>query len=180
MTCITGCKTDGGVLLGGDALGSSGYSGNVNSESKVFRLSREVACGYTSSFRMGQVLRFHVTPPQISVDELQWAVAEFIPVIREAFRAAGYSEIHNNEETGGTFLLAVRARLFTVQSDFSVLENRTAYSACGSGQSFAMGAMHALWTPKVKPRQLLRAGLLAAEEFATGVRGPFSFTSTSA
>jgi ATP-dependent protease HslVU (ClpYQ) peptidase subunit len=179
MTCIAGVKTEGGVLLAGDSLGSDGESGTSYLAPKVFRLSAQVAAGFTSSFRMGQLLEHNLELPVLHGDERAWAIKDFVPALRELFEEHGYSKIEHNEETGGTFLLAVRARLFLVQGDFAVLESRVPYDACGSGEQFAMGAMHALYRPKMKHhRAFLKAALDAASAFSVGVGPPYNFTST--
>ena len=180
MTCIVGVKTDTGVLLAGDSLGSAGYHGRVRADIKVFRLTPEIACGFTSSYRMGQILRFHVEPPCIHGDLYEWAVREFIPVVRAAFKEHGYSTIQNNEESGGTFLVAVRDRLFQVEDDFQVAESVWDFDACGCGDAYAMGAMWSLRAAKLKPRQFLTKALDAAVEFSGGVRGPYTFAATRA
>jgi ATP-dependent protease HslVU (ClpYQ) peptidase subunit len=180
VTCIVGVKTGSGVLLGGDSLGSNGYSGSSYLAPKVFRLTPEIAAGYTSSFRMGQLLEHNLSVPSLTGDERSWAISELVPALRETFKQHGYAHIHNNEENGGVFLLAVRDRLFQVQSDYSVLEPRMPYDAVGCGEHFAMGAMHALWKPKLDARKFLRAALDAASAFSTGVGPPYNFTSTKA
>jgi ATP-dependent protease HslVU (ClpYQ) peptidase subunit len=184
VTCIVGVKTETGVLLAGDALGSNGWSGTPYKAPKVFRLSRQVAAGFTSSFRMGQLLQHHLTLPTLHGDELAWTISELVPVIRQTFKDHGYAEVRNNEETGGTFLLAIRARLFVVQGDYAVLETRHPYDAVGCGQDYAMGAMHALWKPKTghspaAARSFLRAAIDAASEFSLGVGPPYNFTTTA-
>jgi ATP-dependent protease HslVU (ClpYQ) peptidase subunit len=180
MTCIVGLRTEAGVLLGGDSLGSNGYSGNSYHAPKVFRLSRQVAAGFTSSFRMGQLIQHHLQLPPLAGDELAWAIKTLVPVIRETFKTHGYAHIEHNTESGGTFLLAVRDRLFTVQNDYSVLEAREPYDAVGSGEAYAVGAMHALWKPNLtRPRRFLTAALDAASAYAVGVAPPYSFTSTT-
>lgn len=185
MTCIVGVRTAKGVLLGGDSLGSNGWTGTSYQAPKVFRLSRQVAAGFTSSFRMGQLIQHHLTLPTLHGDELTWAIRELVPVIRDTFKSHGYAHVQNNEESGGVFLLAVCARLFLVQSDYSVLEARLPYDAVGSGEAHALGAMHALYKPKAAQtdaaaRTFLKTALDAASEFAVGVAPPYNFTSTSA
>lgn len=181
MTCIVAVKTKDGVLMGGDSLGSNGYTGTAYRSPKVFRISPEIVAGYTSSFRMGQLLEHHLTPPLIgNGDELRYAIRELIPRVRDMFKSHGYAHVLNNEESGGVWLLAIRARLFLVQSDYSVLETLYDYDAVGSGQDFAMGAMYALQKTRAKnPRAFLKAALDAASEFAVGVAPPYSFVKTS-
>lgn len=181
MTCIVGVQTETGVMLGGDSLGSNGYTGTSFQAPKVFRLTPQVAAGYTSSFRMGQLLQHQLTPPTLHGDELAWAIREFIPAARELFKSHGYAHVQNNEEEGGVFLLAVRRRLFTVQADYSVLESRYPFDAVGSGEYHAKAAMWTLATRKTvkSPRALLKAGLDAASAFVVSVAPPYNFTSTT-
>ena len=60
MTCIIGLKHADRIYIGGDRCGAAGYSVTVRTESKVFMredsLDRPFLFGYTSSFRMGQLL----------------------------------------------------------------------------------------------------------------------------
>lgn len=179
MTCIVGVKTQNGVLLGGDSMGSDERMGAIYVAPKVFHLAEDVAVGMCGSFRMGQILEHELVAPPIDRDERKWAITTLIPVIREAFELHGYAHIKDNEETGGTFLMAVRSRLFVVQDDYSVLEPREPFHAVGCGEMFALGAMHALWKPKLaNPRAFLKAALDAASNYSLGVAPPYNFTST--
>jgi ATP-dependent protease HslVU (ClpYQ) peptidase subunit len=179
VTCIAGVVTKEGVLLAGDSLGSDGYAGKNYIAPKVFRLSSQVAAGFCGSYRMGQLIEHHLELPPLGGDEQAWAIKTLIPQIRDLFTDGGFAHVKDNEETGGTWLLAVRRRLFLVQDDYSVLEARQPYNAVGCGEDFATGAMHALWKPPVKnPRAFLRAALDAASAFSTGVAAPYNFTST--
>lgn len=179
MTCIVGVATPNGVVLGGDSLGSSGWDSTERKDPKVFKLSREVACGFTSSYRMGQILRFHVELPPVGRDEYAWAVKDFIPAIRAAFKEHGYAQIDNSVESGGVFLLAVRKRLFRVDSDFQVGEPVAPFEACGCGEGYALGALHVLGNSGT-PRQRVKRSLEAAARFSNGVGGALKFVETKA
>jgi hypothetical protein len=180
MTCIVGVVTRGkGVVLGGDSLGSSGWDGTERKDPKVFRLSREVACGFTSSYRMGQILRYHVTLPPLGKDEYAWAVRDFIPQIREAFKEHGYTKVDNSVETGGVFLLAVRDRLFRVDNDFQVGEAAAPFESCGCGEDYALGALHILGNTGAARHRVKRA-LEAASRFSNGVGGALKYVETKA
>lgn len=185
MTCIVGVKTTSGVMLGGDTLGVSGYDGTVRADGKVFNLTGQVACGFTSSYRMGQILEHHVTVPPFKRGEdlFAWAVREFVPAVRDAFKEHGYTKVDNNRESSGAFLLAVRDRLFRVEDDFQVAEAADGFDSCGCGQSYALGAIEALRHQpqfKSKPQEVLRGALAIAAKFSIGVGGPFTFAETTA
>ncbi|KKN17732.1 hypothetical protein LCGC14_0962700, partial [marine sediment metagenome] len=63
MTCIVGFIDDGGkAWMGGDSAGVAGHHTHPRRDPKVFRVG-PVLIGYTSSFRMGQLLRYHLKIP---------------------------------------------------------------------------------------------------------------------
>jgi len=172
MTCIVGVIHNRRVYMGGDSAGVSGYSVTSRKDPKVFRRG-ELVIGYTSSFRMGQVLRFSPSVPDKpeGADLYEWLCTKFVDGCRKAMKEAGYTETENGRESGGTFLVGVRGRLFTVQSDFQVGETRDGFSACGCGTDLALGAMAV--TRGKKPEDRIRAALAVAERFSAGVRSPF-------
>ena len=63
MTCIVGLEHKGKVYIGGDSAGVAGYSLSVRADQKVF-INGNFIFGFTSSFRMGQILRFGFNPPR--------------------------------------------------------------------------------------------------------------------
>jgi ATP-dependent protease HslVU (ClpYQ) peptidase subunit len=184
MTCIVGIKSERGVLIGGDTQGSGGWNQRDRMDDKVFLLGkhRRVAVGFTSSYRMGQILRFHLTLPDLDsdLDPYEWAVTRFVPAAREALKAHGYVKIENSREESGTFLLAVRDRLFSVHDDFQVAEVAAPYNACGCGEEYAMGALHAVEKMKGAPRWKLRVALEAAARWSNGVGSRVTFVETVA
>lgn len=62
MTAIAGLVHDGRVLIGADSGGVAGWTLNVRKDSKVFTNGAYVM-GFTTSFRMGQLLRWAFKPP---------------------------------------------------------------------------------------------------------------------
>ena len=56
MTCIAGLVHDETVYLAGDSAGTSGWNLTVRADPKVFANDSYVM-GFTTSFRMGQLLR---------------------------------------------------------------------------------------------------------------------------
>jgi len=182
MTAIAGLIDGDKVWIGGDSAGVGGcYSLSVRKDPKVFKVG-EFLFGYTSSFRMGQILRFFLTPPPVpeNVDEFAYMVQYFIPAVRKVLKDNGYLKIELNEETAGTFLVGWRARLFSVQSDLQVAESSMPYMACGCGDDLILGALFAMSKSKEKltPEQKIRRALSASESFSAGVRSPFKVLST--
>lgn len=170
MTCIVGLVDKGRVYIGGDSAGIAGLSLTVRSDPKVFAIG-EFVVGYTSSFRMGQLLRFKFQPPAIEGDLFAYMATHFVDALRECFKQGGYAEVCNGQESGGNFLVGVRGHLFHIQSDYQVGEALSQYDACGCGDDVACGALYA--TKGKGARYRIRTALEAAEQHSAGVRGPF-------
>ena len=185
MTCIVGLVHDGVTYIGGDSLGSNGYSGTVRKDMKVFHL-KDVAntvLGYTSSFRMGQLLMYAkglIDPRDIRDKKLdhEYLVTEFIPNVQKLFETGGYSKNNNGEKRGGEFLFAHKDRLFKIEGDFQVGESVDNYDACGSGEMFALGSLHTTAESSIAPIERVRMALQAATKFSVGVQPPFYIGNT--
>lgn len=178
MTCIVGVAEGGKVWIGGDSAGVDGrYGLTVRADRKVFR-NGPMIMGFTSSFRMGQLLAHALKVPRRHPDDgiYGWMVTEFIDAVRSTLKSGGYAEHHDGAERGGEFLVGYEGRLFTVNADYQVGENADGYAACGCGDMIALGALHALG-PAVAPEERVRRALEATERFSGGVRGPFHIES---
>lgn len=172
MTCIVGLADNKRVYIGGDSAGVGGWSLTVRADEKVFR-NGEFLFGFTSSFRMGQLLRYAFTPPKHSSDvgDYQYLVTDFINAVRQCLKDGGFATKENEGEKGGTFLLGYRGNLYKVEDDYQVGKAVAGFDACGCGFEIALGALNA--TEGVDPKQRARKALEAAERFSAGVRGPF-------
>lgn len=172
MTCIAGVVQDGKVWIGGDSAGVAGWSLQVRADPKVFKTGPFVM-GFTSSFRMGQLLAHSFHPParHVAQDIYAYMVTDFISAVRDCLKTGGFAERNNEVEKGGVFLVGYEGRLFTIQEDYQVSENIESFAACGSGDQLALGAMFCC--PHLEPRIRILAALTAAERFNAGVRGPF-------
>lgn len=173
MTCIVGLVADGDVWIGGDSAGVDGYLGlTVRADQKVFR-NGDFIMGFTTSFRMGQLLAHTLTPPKrhSDVDPYVFMVTEFVSRVRDCLKTGGFARKENEVEKGGTFLVGYAKRLFMVESDYQVGEMVDGYAACGCGADIALGSMHS--TEKEEPHKRVKMALNAAERHSAGVRGPF-------
>ena len=172
MTCIVGLVHHEVVYIGGDSAGVARLRLTVRADEKVFRNS-DFLMGFTTSFRMGQLLRYSLKPPRRHPDDdiHQYMVVDFINAIRECLKAGGCASKEDEVESGGTFLVGYAGHLFTVDSDYQVGIPEDGYAAVGSGQDIALGALFA--TQGQAPRQRVLTALRSAERFNAGVRGPF-------
>jgi len=172
VTCIVGFVDRGAVWLGADSAGIDGWDLMVVANEKVFARG-EFLIGYTTSFRMGQLLRHSLEVPKrpADQDERDYMVTTFVEAVRKCLKDGGWAEEEKKRESGGCFLVGYGGRLFQVNADYSVLETADGLNAVGCGGQLALGALHAT---RGKPaRKRLEIALEAAERWNAGVRGPF-------
>lgn len=179
MTAVAGLVHQGRVHLGADSAGMSGWALTVRADPKVFT-NGPFVFGFTTSFRMGQLLHHAFTPPSPGPARRldRFMATEFIDAVRECLKAGGYATKSSEAEVGGNFLVGVGGHLFEIAADYQVGENADGIAAVGCGFELCLGALYA--TPQsAAPRRRLTTALEAAERFSGGVRGPFVFVSTA-
>lgn len=178
MTCIVGwieeSKGKRDVWIGGDSAGVGGLSLRIRKDTKVFR-NGDMLFGYTSSFRMGQLLRYSLNIPEQSKSksDYEYMCTDFIDAVVSLFEKKKYSKINNNEITGGTFLVGYKGNLYCIEDDFQIGIPALNFEAVGCGSTIAMGAMHALRKLKYQPKLRIKKAIDAAAEFSAGVQGPY-------
>ncbi len=163
------------MWIGGDSAGVSGLDLRVRKDEKVF-VTGEYVMGFTTSFRMGQLLRYTLKVEAYPLDGSNHAAfmsTVFIDAVRKCLGDGGFREKKDEVESGGTFLVGVRGDLYFVDDDFQVGRLHENFAAIGCGQFYAMGALaataHLDWTP----RHRLNRALAVAEKYSVAVRRPF-------
>lgn len=177
MTCIVGIAENGHVYIGGDSAGVAGLDLTVRSDEKVFK-NDEFLFGFTSSFRMGQLLRFAFSPPARAekTDDYRFLVTSLIDAVRSCLKTGGFATTKDGGECGGKFLLGYRGKLYCVESDYQVGQALDGFASCGCGDQIANGSLYS--TVGKPPLERIETALKAAERFSAGVRGPFTILST--
>ncbi len=161
------------VTMAGDSAGENGWLSVHRLDPKVFQ-NGEFLIGFTSSFRMGQLLRYAFKPPEIKGDLVEYMVVDFVNAVRQSFKDGGYASKKDEVEAGGEFLIAIHGRLFKIQSDYNVGENTDGFDAIGGGAQIALGTLFVLKdTNYFSTEEKLTMALNAAEHFNNGVRRPF-------
>lgn len=179
MTCIVGMVwKNNRVFIGGDSAASSGDIIYPVMNPKVFFVG-DFLIGYTTSFRMGQLLQYTLKVPKHEADEStgEFMVCKFAESVRLCLKQGGFSHIENNEENGGTFLIGYKGGLFCMQDNFQVLESVHGMHGIGSGREYAMGALYSQGAIR-NPKNAISEALHAAEAFSPFVRGPYTILST--
>jgi ATP-dependent protease HslVU (ClpYQ) peptidase subunit len=174
MTCIVGIVQDGTVYIGGDSAGVAGWDIMTRADRKVFR-NGAFLFGFTSSFRMGQLLHYAFTPPPhiVGMEIDRYMATVFIDALRACLKEGGYARKESDQEKGGTFLVGYRGHLFAIEHDYQVGETIFGYNAVGGGSQVALGALHATADLEMDPVARAERALAAAETFNNGVRSPF-------
>ncbi len=188
MTCIVGIVGKDCMVMGGDSAGvdESSLSLTIRTDPKVFKIRQvkgpDALLGFTSSYRMGQILMSLVLPEDKSADNdkdtrLKFLITKVVPVVRKILRDNRYSKISENTEMGGVFLLGYRNWIYQIHSDFQVVVPATPYSAVGAGEEYALGALDCFHKYLQNTRTLVdivNSTLCIAEKNCGAVRGPMT------
>jgi hypothetical protein len=172
MTAIAGIAQNGAVHIGGDSAGVDGLSLAVRADTKVFRKGPYLF-GFTTSFRMGQLIRYSMDVPRPKGGLEDFMATGFIEALRDCLKTGGWARKEHDREEGGTFLVGVRGRLFAVYDDYQVAQAADGFAAVGCGDDVALGALYATANTGIGPRKRIKLALRAAERFNAAVRGPF-------
>lgn len=178
MTCIVGLIDKEIVYIGGDSAGSAGNSVLIRKDKKVFIKDNKFIIGFTTSFRMGQLLmcddRFSVRDQNKEEDDFHFMINAFIPAIQKLFTEGGFLTKDREELIGGVFLVGYKQHLYKIESDFQVVETYDNYMSCGCGDDLALGSLYTSSTLQITPEEKIIKALEAAAKFSNGVEPPYN------
>lgn len=178
MTCIIGyIDEEKNIWMGGDSAGCTANNVWTRSDEKIFIVDNMIY-GFTSSFRMGQILRYSFKrPKQVNKDDYAYMCTSWIDKLRQCMKDKGFSNIKDNEETGGQFLVGYQGNLYQIDTDFQVGQHVLNYDAVGCGRDFALASMftmESMLQGNMFPNVKIKIALASAEKFSAYVRGPFT------
>jgi len=186
LTCIIGYldAVNDCVWMGGDSLGSNGYTKAVQSQPKIFRneIFKNVVMGSTSTFRHIDLLKYaeelfaEADFYKGTVLDHKYMVTKFIPNLIKLFEDGIKSE--DSKDKGASFIIGAKNKLFEIQGDYSVLEPSDGYTSVGCGESIAMGSLYATKELDIPIPDKIKIALEAAEHIACGVQRPFKIINT--
>ncbi len=179
MTCIIGFVKNNKVFIGGDSAGVAGLDYHIREDKKVFK-KKNMIFGFTSSFRMGQILRYCFVIPDHDPrkDDFNYLCTDFMDALIKSFKNKGYATTKNDKVLEGVFLLGYKGNLYQVQSDFQVAKIQRPFDACGCGERYALGAMEVMTKDDSQsPEKIIIESLKVAESYSAGVRGPYNIVS---
>jgi ATP-dependent protease HslVU (ClpYQ) peptidase subunit len=179
LTCIVAFKTiEGHSVIAGDFMASNGHNFAKVANSKVFNKSENCAVGYTSSFRMGQILEHYWTLPARMCDQEldSYVNVTVVESLRAVFSKYGYGIKDGIEDLGGNFILLYEDRIYEVQYNYSVLDYDSEIISIGSGSDAAQGALYALLPVSTADLDNLLAKVFEATSLVTATVSPeFSY-----
>lgn len=182
MTCIVAIKTKTGVLMGADSSSVDGQRLIRRANPKLWNVSPRMAIGTAGNCRGGDLVRTAIWPTLADADDAE-------STLPRLFRDCWKDEIGNRSTWA---LVAFDREIFYVGSDASVIRVDAAYSALGSGELPALGALFCFeQVDRMEGRsnEPLRAedarvravvALIAACEHVEGLRDPYVFAETIA
>jgi len=144
MTCIVAFRNkEKNIILAGDKMGSDSFTSMISKVPKVFT-NDDFAIGYTSSFRMGQLLQHVWLPPQRKVDQStdNYLYSDVTASLRKMFKENGFGDDDTNEF--GNFIMIYEDRILEMQDEMSFLEHETDIVSVGAGCYHATAAMQLL------------------------------------
>lgn len=174
MTAVVGFTDGEKVWMGADSEAIAGLTRVTRRNPKVF-VNGKFLIGVAGSARAIDLMQYAFTPPmpKEGQDLMQYMTVDFVNAVRNCLSSGGYGEAQNGiESMGSIVLVGHKGRLFRIESDYQVGEYALPYTAIGSGEDAALGALFA--TDGLRPRERIEIALKAAEQFNAGVRGPFT------
>lgn len=180
MTCIAGLiDKDGRGHIASDSLGSNGHNKDTYKNRKIFKKGN-MLIGYTSSYRMGQLLQYTLNLPTRKVDQSieEYMYVDFVNEVRKVLKDNGYAKVDSNRESVGEFLVITEGRIFIFQADLALLESEDNFDTCGSGEDFALAAIDILKKhTKLTPKQILEEAIATASRHISSVGGEIRYLS---
>lgn len=175
MTCIVGLVNNGTVYIGGDSAAIAGDRIRETGLRKVFRTGPFLV-GYSTSFRMGQLLQFNLSVPKRAkgTPDLEYLATKFVDSVRDCFSDGGFiKKSEDGDDEGGQFLVGFNGRLYIVDYDFHVnfYADDDNFHAIGSGQEYALGSLAS--TSGLPPKKRIKLALKVAGRFSSGVCPPY-------
>lgn len=185
MTCIVGYVENGVTWLGGDSLGSNGYSKTVYQQRKVFKSqdAKDLIIGLCGSFNF-QALEYENLFNELELlkggIDRKYLITQFMPKLKEIVNKYNSNKNSNGLNImSGELLFGYKDKLFRIQNDYSLLESSDPYQCVGSGEDFASGALYALEdNSDLSPAERIHKSLQAASKFSAGVAPPFYIINT--
>ena len=172
MTCVVGIETKAGAIIGADSfIGSSAYA-DAKVSAKVYSRNGWTV-GVAGSARFANLLEHVFKWPKAPTTDDMGAVVRLAVDIAKAVSGDDlcFSTSSGQRSLESELMIVVAGRIYTSGSNLGVYRSRRGYAAIGSGDQYALGALHA--TRGQPPRARVVTALRAAAAHTPTVAGPF-------
>lgn len=175
MTCIISFFNNDRIVLAGDKIGVSGNFKAIIKEPKVF-FNCDFMIGYTTSFRMGQLLNHTWKPTKRKKDQSveNYIYVDTIGSIRKLFEENWFFD-KTKEDDWGIFILCYENKIFKVHTDMTITESMDHIAVCGSGREVAKGALCVLLEYEKDIETILRKTFDIVSSNITTVSNEFDY-----
>ncbi len=184
MTTLVVVKKAGQVVMAADTLvtfGDTSLSHRFEANSKIFRVDTVQGISYVGM--AGTVAHFPALRKAMAAlpkeqlklgsrDEVYDTFLKLHPLLKETFFLQTKEDDNDPYESSQfTVVIANTNGIFGLYSYREVFEFKE-FWGIGSGRSFALGAMHAVWDKAKTAREVALAGINAGCEFDKNSAGP--------
>lgn len=175
MTCVIGLETAEGVWMGSDSFFGTDEVCDLIDHPKWFTKGT-LTFGWAGDARPAQIVEhdLHYRGPRKGEKSLPYLVKVVTKSIHNGLRDAGCNLRHPGatDETGTSFLVVFRGKLYMIQGDYSIVRSPRGCAAIGVGSDIALGAVSAL-RGRLPPQEAVKEALTLAAEWCCQVEGPF-------
>ncbi len=164
------------MYFGGDSCGIDPVTLDyeIRSDTKVFERGAFLF-GFSSSFRMGQILcySFEIPKHKKDVDDFEYLCTDFIDSLRTSFDTFGFSPEDPGESFDGEFLLGYHGKIYKIYGDYQVSASNSTFASVGCGESYTVAAYAVLDKFIDDTKQKVLESLKISSRFNAGVRPPY-------
>jgi ATP-dependent protease HslVU (ClpYQ) peptidase subunit len=179
MTCIIAISENNKIYMGGDGAASNEYGHlRITNEPKVF-MKGPFIIGYTTSFRMGQILQYKLKIPKQNKnkEDFEFMATDFIDSVIACFEKNKFGTTPPGHETfpgGGCFIVGYKGKIYSIESNYQVNSFEDNFTAVGSGAELALGSLYTTKDMQLQPTRRIVLALEAATRYNAGVAMPYT------
>jgi len=187
MTTIAAVQGPSWAVIGADS--------QVSEDTKKYRLpasqsklvsNRGYLFGIAGELRAVNLLACGFDPPQPgkTVDSIEsldvFMIRTFIPKLRACFASNEYGK---DGEHGATIIASIHGVLYEIGSSYECMRDSGGLYAIGTGDGYALGAMHAIKDMRSRTmaaaRDMVKAGIHAAAQYDSCTSEPITIWTQS-
>lgn len=175
MTCIIGMCLGGSVYVAADRMASNGFTKFLVDRPKVFRKG-DFVIGYTTSFKMGQLLEFEWNPPArlVSDTDEEFIYCKVVKSFEMLFKSLDHGSKSGSHYETGEFLFAYQGKLYKHHPQGFITSSEA--MACGAGEYHAVAIIDTLLThTELSPSEMFRETMRRVSRYVEGVSEDFDY-----